>query len=352
MTKKLNSYDKVFGQGFYDATDPQNRIFKYQQGMDGRKKLHVSWWHRGRKDNFVPTITNLREKNSVYKYLLKGSVPRRPIISHNAKICVIGSCSGEHVAEYLREKSPIGKGKPKTQVNTNISHRWPHTTGGVNDRQNVGLFVWGAGFVNCMTILQQIQWALGEIEIDPLEPCRAELRSQVKGPERASTRAFAKKTFLSADAYIISVDVAEVWRDKKTGRVHFSALPQGCVNTRRFKFEMSTVQENIQALDKVYRIIRRHKPKAPIILLISPIPLFATFRKEAALVSNFASKSIIRAAMDVIVQKKDPMLWYWPSHELLYCWFGKNAIQGNGRHLDPKVRYAMMKWFVKYFIKK
>ena len=55
----------------------------------------------------------------------------------------------------------------------------------------------------------------------------------------------------------------------------------------------------------------------PIIFTVSPVPLGATWRNDAAIISDCISKSILRASVDSVMRKNYPGLYDWPSFEIV-----------------------------------
>src|ERR1043166_1136449 len=60
-------------------------------------------WYRGEHFNFMPSRTNLFEKNAIPDYVLKGWLPDKPFISKDHYITAFGSCFAAYVTQFLVE---------------------------------------------------------------------------------------------------------------------------------------------------------------------------------------------------------------------------------------------------------
>ena len=112
------------------------------------------------------------------------------------------------------------------------------------------------------------------------------------------------------------------------------------------------MQENLDNIEAIYNIIRKHKPEATIILTLSPVPLYATFRPVSCITANTVSKAILRAAIDEFYRNHstDKDLFYWPSYEIIQ-FHGKDGFKDDNRHINPVAKKGIMERFEKYYCK-
>lgn len=122
--------------------DPE--IVMIATGNDRRTEGHE--WYRGEQVNFMPSRTNLFEKNAVEDYVLKGWLPEKPFISKSDYITAFGSCFAQHVTTFLLDRGYNVFGKDQT-------------------RDSYGIRC-GEGMVNSFAVAQQFQWAYGEKEFN------------------------------------------------------------------------------------------------------------------------------------------------------------------------------------------
>ena len=114
---------------------------------------------------------------------------------------------------------------------------------------------------------------------------------------------------------------------------------------------MSSYQENIDNLERLYAILRKHKPKARIVFTLSPIPLVATFRPVSCLTASTVSKAILRTALDELIRnhQEDDRLYYWPSYEIVKECFTDPYVEDN-RHVKSEVLETVMRKFEQYYM--
>ena len=312
----------------------------YRLGSDRKQRPLHSSWHRGSTTNYTPSKKNMAEKQAIERYILHGWVPKAPPIKPGSRIVAIGSCFAMHIAEHLRKSKLLR----------------------VNDGDpEINLFIFGDGFVNTFTLRNQFEWALGLRELD-VGVLSVRLKNAPRGAESVGTmqitpkiRAASKAAIESADAFILTLGLSEVWRDRATGEVFFGAIPKEKFDPARHYFEVSTVEENLANLRALYLLLRRTRPRAPIIFTLSPVPLTATFRPISCLTANSASKAILRVAIDDLMRERqaaDPLLFYWPSYEIVLERFGLAGFREDRRHIEPKVLAVIMGLFERYFVAK
>jgi hypothetical protein len=166
------------------------------------------------------------------------------------------------------------------------------------------------------------------------------------------TRAQTREVILGADVFILTLGLSEVWYERDSGDVFFGAVPSELFDDAKHAFRVTTVEENRANLQALYELIRAHKPDAPIIFTLSPVPLTATFRPVACLTANAVSKAILRVAVDELVRgNDDELLFYWPSFEIVTDFFGcSRAYESDRRHVKGEVVQAIMALFERHFV--
>src|ERR1700722_8043188 len=104
-------------------------------------------WYRGEHVNYMPSRTNLFEKNAIDDYLLKGWLPEQPFISKDQYITAFGSCFAVNVSNYLLRRG-------YRVFDESSGHAAAY------------VIRCGEGMVNTFAVTQQFQWAYGEKEFD------------------------------------------------------------------------------------------------------------------------------------------------------------------------------------------
>lgn len=285
-------------------------------------------WYRGEDCNFFPNKSILTSPGSIEKLITYGWTPPKPFITkQNDIIIAFGSCFAKHILMYLATR---GYNVPVKE--TEESHIVYH----------------GSGLVTTFTIRQQLEWAW-EDRIFPEDTWFS--TPQVTAKKTKSIKEKTKDLLDKATVFIITLGLSEVWYSKENGDVFWKAIPQNIYNSEKHGFRVTTCGENIENLEKIIKLIRRHHPSAPIIFTVSPIPLRATFRPISCITANCVSKAILRAAVDEVIRNhsEDKNLYYWPSYEIVKE-SGQEMYGHDHRHIKSEAVTIIMGLFDKYFL--
>jgi hypothetical protein len=286
-------------------------------------------WFRGDHVNYMPSRTNLFEKNAIQDYVLKGWLPDRPFISKNHYITAFGSCFAVHVSNYL-----LNHGYRVFNESSALAAAY--------------VIRCGEGMVNSFAVVQQFQWAYGEKEFN--ENLWFD-KSGFETPYDADIRERTRAIFDQTDIFLITLGLSEVWYNKQTGDVFWRAIPRSKFDPLRHGFKVTSVAENLENLNTIYRIIRQRRPNAAIIFTLSPIPLLATFRPVSCITANSVSKSILRVAIDEFhrAHSQDKQLFYFPSFEIVKEYF-RDPFRGDNRHVRANIVNEIMDNFARHYL--
>ena len=164
--------------------------------------------------------------------------------------------------------------------------------------------------------------------------------------ELAMHKANSRKALKECEVLVLTVGVAEVWRDKRDKAV-FARVPHALTDNHEFyvlRWDDATYE-----LDNAICILKRYNPKVKIILSLSPIPLMATFRHDVDVVTaNGYSKAVLRAAIDEVVRANTDV-YYFPSYEFVINGVGK--FSEDNRHPTPETVNLVMEFFMELFVK-
>lgn len=131
--------------------------------------------------------------------------------------------------------------------------------------------------------------------------------------------ACSRRALASAELLIITLGLTEIWQDRQDGAV--ISLPAGpYVNEGgemgRYEFRVSRTTENLANLERIHALMARYNPGCRILVTVSPVHLWATFRRDADIFSaSCNSKSTLRAAADEFVAAHDNV-FYFPAFEM------------------------------------
>jgi GSCFA family len=283
-------------------------------------------FYRGENVNFYPTDDSLALDDFTAKYIAPGVMPIQPFISQDTIVVAFGSCFARHISDHLAA----------------IGYR-------VESRRSDKAYisVMGDGIVNTYAILQQFEWAWeGKV---PEVPLWHGYEGQEFGYDE-QVRLETKRIFDTADVFIVTLGLSEIWYDEPTGQVFWRAVPQANFDPARHKFRVATHSENLANLAAMHAIIRKHRPQARIVVTLSPIALTATFRPVAGIVANSVSKANLRSALDEFFSAygADDRLHYFPSYEIATACFDR-PYAPDRRHVHVHVLEFNMRMFERYY---
>lgn len=159
-----------------------------------------------------------------------------------------------------------------------------------------------------------------------------------------------REAFTTAKVVIITVGQAEIWYDKRDGTVFPVVPPTQKFDPEIHGFRMSTYQENLENLQRTYALLKANNPEAHIVVTVSPVPLRATFRSMNSVVSNSASKSMLRAVVDEFVRTHSDVS-YFPAYEVVLC-ATDTPFKEDARHVRRETVNSIMGLFEEWFVGK
>lgn len=288
----------------------------------GVRMFHGSWY-RGPQTKFLPNKQQLSEDNAIEKYVIQG-YSHPGLISKNDKILSFGSCFAGHVTKFLGNRGYSVLGKDKTEMNSHV-------------------ITFGEGIVNTFSILQQFEWAILNKKFEHLYWFGPNKEIALPGEtERENTASLMEQ----ASVFIFTLGVSEIWYDKLNGEAFWRAIPVELFDEKRHGFRVSTVQENIDNLNRIIAIVKTLNVNAKIIFTVSPVPLMATFRDISCISASTVSKSILRVAVDEVIRKDIQNVYYFPSYEIVKEYFN-DAYNDDNRHPKQEVISEIMHAFEK-----
>lgn len=135
----------------------------------------------------------------------------------------------------------------------------------------------------------------------------------------AQHRIHSQRALQKAELLILTLGLTEIWEDKADGSV--ICLPSGpYVNEggdmSRYRFRVSRYHENLENLERIHKIMAEHNSACRILVTVSPVHLWATFRNDLDVISaSCNSKSTLRAAADEFAARHENV-FYFPAFEM------------------------------------
>ena len=173
----------------------------------------------------------------------------------------------------------------------------------------------------------------------------------------ARHREHSRRALAGAEVLILTLGLTEIWQDREDGSV--ICLPAGAYvneggDMRRYEFRVSRHAENLANLERIHAVMARHNPGCRIVVTVSPVHLWATFRTDADVLSaSCNSKSTLRAAADEFAARHDNV-FYFPAFEMatMYQPLAGKSFFAEGRenfHVNKQTVKFIMNHFFKWY---
>jgi hypothetical protein len=167
----------------------------------------------------------------------------------------------------------------------------------------------------------------------------------------------SRRALEQAEVLILTLGLTEIWEDRLDGSV--ICLPSGpYVNEggdmTRYRFRVSRHAENLANLERIYSLMTEHNPGCKIIVTVSPVHLWATFREDSDVISaSCNSKATLRAVADEFVARHENV-YYFPAFEMatIYRPMMGQSIFTEGRenfHVNRDTVELIMKSFFQFY---
>ena len=167
----------------------------------------------------------------------------------------------------------------------------------------------------------------------------------------AQHRIYSRRAFKRAAVLIITLGLTEIWQDRVDDSV--ISLPSGpYVNEggdmSRYEFKVSRYEENLENLEDIHAIMARYNPDCQLVITLSPVNLWATFRKDVDVISaSCNSKSTLRAVADEITFRHENV-HYFPAFEMATIY---QPLLGLTYFSDGRENYHVNKSTVKFIMR-
>ena len=134
---------------------------------------------------------------------------------------------------------------------------------------------------------------------------------------------------------IITLGLAEVWRDRTSGlRLNIAPLAVIAAEPDRFVLQVLSYDDILEELEAIHSLLTTHCPAGVRILItVSPVPMQATLRDCDVLTANTYSKCVQRAAVEAFSLRHDNVD-YFPSFETVTLTDRRLAFESDNRHVQ------------------
>jgi hypothetical protein len=170
-------------------------------------------------------------------------------------------------------------------------------------------------------------------------------------------RAHSRKALERAEVLILTLGLTEIWEDRVDGSV--ICLPSGPYPNEggdmgRYSFRVSRYQENLDNMGRIHEIMAAHNPECKLVVTVSPVHLWATFRNDMDVISaSCNSKSTLRAVADEFAVRHENV-FYFPAYEMatIYRPMIGQSIFTEGRenfHVNQETVDFIMSQFFRFY---
>jgi Ni,Fe-hydrogenase maturation factor len=157
-----------------------------------------------------------------------------------------------------------------------------------------------------------MEWIAGT-----LDPALEQRMNEVVGA--LTTKENFVEQIRRADVFIFTLGVAACFFERDTGR--FVMPRPTSINSRAlaetYDFRTTRVSENVANMKFIIDAMRAINPELKIFITVSPAPLHVTFERNASVVGDCLSKSVMRVSADELMHSGYKDIHYWPSFEIV-----------------------------------
>ncbi len=170
-------------------------------------------------------------------------------------------------------------------------------------------------------------------------------------------RQCSRRAIEAARVFILVLEMTDIWEDIADGAV--ISLPSGPYvaeggDMSCYRFRVSRYHENIVNMEAILSIMTRHNPDCHVILMISPVHLWTSFRSDTDIISaGCNAKSTLRAMADECASRHEHIA-YFPALEIAttYRTIFHQPVFAAGRenfHIAPDNFQNIMKQFHHFY---
>jgi GSCFA family protein len=228
----------------------------------------------------------------------------------------------------------------------------------------------GLGFTNkynTYSILNELRWALDPdaefaresiVQLtkttwyDPHTNPTLEFADLHETLERRALMQAVTKRITTCRAVIVTLGLAEVWRDVKAGVfVNRTPIPS-LFKTQpgRYEFQLTSFAENWANLEAIHALLSHYgHPNVRIVVTVSPVPLENTFSTMDIVVANTWAKSLLRAVAHEWAAAH-ANVDYFPSYEIVQYSDRAAAWEPDLRHVRGAAVQHIMELFLRNYI--
>ncbi|MDD5168893.1 MAG: GSCFA domain-containing protein [Syntrophales bacterium] len=278
-------------------------------------------------------------------------------ISKETPIVSLGSCFSRQIKEILLEDGyNLIAEEQDHKAAKHASAAWERVYNTFSMRQ-----IFGYTFEDWEPSLRWWQGPNTGIIQDPYRRIILYQTREEAEADFANHRLCSRRVLEKAGILILTLETTEIWEDRLDGAV--ISLPAGPYvseggDMSRYRFRVSRYEENMRNMEYIFEIMARYNPCCQIILMVSPVHLWATFREDADVISAGANaKATLRAVADECAARHEKV-FYFPALEIATTYrmiYGEPVFAPGRENFHPgmeNVRNIMKQFYHFYDAKK
>lgn len=161
-------------------------------------------------------------------------------------------------------------------------------------------------------------------------------------------RRCSRRALEEAEVVILTLGLIETWRDRRDGMTYYRVPSPRIYDSEVHEFYIQTVGDCLEDLNRIHELLAAHNPEASLVVTVSPVPLFATFRMDTdPVAANMLSKSTLRTAAEYFVHRYDDV-HYFPSYEMVLQGV-EEPFEEDNRHVTADTVARVMQLFTEMF---
>jgi hypothetical protein len=220
---------------------------------------------------------------------------------------------------------------------------------------------------NTYSILNELRWALDPGAEFPRESIVQLTKTTWDDPhttpilkfadleetlERRALMQAVTKRIENCRAVILTLGLAEVWRDVKANVfINRTPIPPMLqTEPDRYEFHLTGFTENLANLEAIHGLLTQYgHPDVHIVVTVSPVPLMNTFSTMDVVVANTWAKSLLRTVAQEWAAAH-PNVDYFPSYEIVQSSDRNAAWETDLRHVKGAGAHHVMELFLRNYL--
>ncbi len=348
---RLDGLDKILIELISKELDRMSSIVRGNESCYARntaEKTRVIQW----PNNPKISATDPDHYFDIYKDYCYNKTTR--FITSKTAIGSAGSCFALRIAHqlqlwgynYVIEEDDLPLDFPLDQL-TSTSYRMGPARSGT-------LF-------NAPSMRQMVERAFGEWNPEPIV---TNINNKLRDPFRSITPTYddekgyfldykkhteaLRRALTKCDVFVFTLGLTEAWQFSDSG--DYTSISPWQVEPSLLRKKNLTVQDNIDELERMFEVYKRHRPGIKLIISVSPVPLNKTFEFNKHVVeANNYSKSVLRVAAEEFTNRYPEEVFYFPSYEMV-LYGTKNPWEKDMRHVSSEAVSRVMRLFQKMYL--